>query len=425
MIDKDQLKLLLIEQKENMQKQDTGIPREALDTFKKKVKLPQVIVITGLRRSGKSTFLRQIMEKYYDNDYYYFNFEDERLYNFEAKNFNIIYETLLELFGEYKTFFIDEIQNIRNFETFVRRFYDQGFKFYITGSNAKLLSKELGTKLTGRHLDITLNPFSFKEYLLSKQFKIKKETLLTTKSRAEIKKHFNIYLKHGGMPEYVIYKDPDILKTVYEDIIIKDIFVRYNIDDVKLLRELYQYLINTFSQKFSYHSLTRFINLSSSNTIKKYISYLEETHFAILVSKFDFSMKKQIINDKKLYIIDNAFIPLISTRVTKDKGWFLENLVCNNLKILGNIFYFSEKNECDFIIEKNSAIISAIQVCWNISQTNKERELNGLLEAMKKYNLDTGLILTYDNEEILKKGKKVIKVMPVWKWLIKKVNLSK
>src|SRR3989338_10029192 len=167
MISTDKLKQTLIEQRETILQKTMGIERTILKFLEKKVKLPHVVVLTGLRRSGKSTLLRQLMKKQYDDkDFYYVNFEDERLFNFKAEDFNIIYEALVELFGEKKTFFIDEIQNVHNFENFVRRFYDSGFKFFITGSSAKLLSNEIGTKLTGRHVDIVVKPFSFAEFLI-------------------------------------------------------------------------------------------------------------------------------------------------------------------------------------------------------------------------------------------------------------------
>src|SRR3989338_5075016 len=212
MIPKDNLKQTLMEKRDAILQKQLGIERTILKSIEQKAKLPHVVVLTGLRRSGKSTLLRQLMKKYYsDKNFFYINFEDERLFNFKAEDFNIIYETLLELFGEKKTFFIDEIQNITNFENFVRRFYDMDFKFFITGSSAKLLSKEIGTKLTGRHIDIIVKPFSFKEFLIFKSFKIDKQTIFKTNTRAELKKYFSEFLVSGGMPEYVQYRDPEIL----------------------------------------------------------------------------------------------------------------------------------------------------------------------------------------------------------------------
>lgn len=419
MVSNDQMKQILLDQRDAILQKSPGIERSIIGLIEKKLKLPHIVVLTGLRRSGKSTILRQIIKKYYqDRDFYYINFEDERLFNFKAENFNVIYESLLELFGEKKVFFIDEIQNVQNFEGFVRRFYDSGFKFFITGSSAKLLNKEIGTKLTGRHVDLIVRPFSFTEYLVLKNFKIDKNTVYSTINRAELKKHFANFLVNGGMPEYVIYNDQEVLSRVYEDIVIKDIVARYKIEDAKQIRELYQYLMATISQKFSYNSLKKFIGINSSNTIKKYIDYLEETYFISQINKFDYSLKKQIVNDKKIYVVDNGFISNVSIRFSKYEGWLLENLVFLELRKKGNVFYHSDKCECDFLLVENKKVTKAIQVCWNIDVMNKEREIKGIFEAMEKFKLKSGIILTNDQEEEMDfNGKKII-VMPVWKWIL-------
>ncbi|PIU88132.1 AAA family ATPase [archaeon CG06_land_8_20_14_3_00_37_11] len=418
MLTKEQLKQLLFEHHDIILRKELGVKRELLKIVETKIKLPHVLVLTGLRRSGKSTILRQIIKQYYnDKNFYYINFEDERFLGFEAKDFNIIYEALIELFGEQKTFFIDEIQNVEKFESFVRRFYDAGFKFYITGSNAQLLSKELGTKLTGRHIDIVVKPFSFKEYLSAKNIEFTDDAQLRTKSRVVLKNYFSEYLVKGGMPEYTLYGEPEVIRRVYEDIVIKDISVRYKVGNVILIRELYQFLITNFSKKFSYNSLKKFININSTNTIKKYVDYLEKTYFIKVINKFDYSYKKQLINDKKMFVIDNGFIQQIATKITKDKGWLLENLVFNNLN--NSVFYYSNKNECDFILMADGKVAQAIQVTYDLTKENKSREINGLIEALKKFKLNKGLILTYDQEEELTIEKKRIIIKPVWKWLLK------
>lgn len=413
------LKLVLVEQRESLLQKPIGIKREVLDHIVSKINLPHIIVLTGIRRCGKSTLLRQIIDDMYNNDdFYYINFEDERLFNFNAKDFNQIYEALVELFGDKKTFFIDEIQNVPNFENFVRRFYDNGYKFYITGSNAKLLSKEIGTKLTGRHLDIIVKPFSFKEFMTFKGIQFDENMLYKTESRAEIKSLFQEYLFGGSMPEYVMYKDKELLMQTYEDIIIKDIVVRYNIENVIRLKELYQYTITNFSNKFSFNSLKRIIDFGSVNTIKLHLGYLCETHLAKMITKFDYSMKKQLINEKKLYVIDNGFISAISTRSTKDKGWLLENLVFNRLTDDFEIFYHSGKSECDFILVERNNIKTAMQVTWELNEPNRDREINGLVEAMQTYDLKSGLLLTYDQEEEIIINLKKIHIKPIWKWLL-------
>lgn len=414
-----EIKEILVKHRETILNKEYGVEREALKEIDPKIKLPHIIVLTGLRRSGKSILLRQIIKKYYnDEEFYYINFEDERLLNFPASEFNRFYEALVSLYGKKKTFFIDEIQNVSKFETFVRRFYEEGFKFFITGSSATLLSRELGTKLTGRHVDIVVRPFSFSEFLSLRGVILNKESLYKTETKINIIKHFEEYLIKGGMPEYSIYKDPEIIAKIYSDTVLKDIAVRYKVENVDALKELYSHLITNFSNKFSYNSIKKFININSVNTIKKFISYLEETYFAKTINKFDYSLKKQIINDKKFYVLDNGFIEVISKKMSPDRGWLLENLVLSKLNKNKDVLYFQEKGECDFVIKEGVKIVLAIQVCYTLNHENRQREINGLQSAMNKFGLKEGLILTYNQEEEFKQDGFNIKVIPVWKWLL-------
>jgi len=418
MLSKEKLKQILVEQRERLLKVPLGVEREVLSIIEKKRKLPHIVVITGLRRCGKSTLLRQIIKKFYsDTDFYYINFEDERLFNFKSQDFNDIYEVLVELFSKKKTFFLDEVQNIKNFELFVRRFYDEGFKFFITGSNAELLSKELGTKLTGRHVDINLTPFSFREFLKFKKVEFDTLDIYKTEFKARIKNNFKDYLNFGGMPEYLIFDDIEILERIYEDIIMRDVVVRHNVENIFELKTLYSYLITNFSKKFSFNSVKNAISLSSVNTIKKYISYFEETYFLSVINKFDYSAKKILRSEKKVYVLDSGFIKALSTSITKDKGWLLENLVFNVLNNKFKVYYYSNGTECDFLIVKNKSIESAIQVTWELNG-NKKREFDGLYDTMEKFNIKTGLILTFDQEETIRKEGKKIEIKPVWKWLL-------
>ncbi len=424
MLSEDEIKEILIRQRETILKKNYGVERTILKEVESKVKLPHVVVLTGLRRSGKSTLLRQLMKKHYhEEDFYYINFEDERLFNFPASEFNKLYETLVSLYGKKKTFFLDEIQNVTNFETFVRRLYEEGFKFFITGSSATLLSKELGTKLTGRHVDIIVRPFSFLEFLELKGMQLTKESIYKIDSKVEIKKYFEEYLINGGMPEYLVYNDPELLTRVYEDTVIKDIAVRHKVDNVTVLRQLYSYLISNLANRFSFNSIKNFTNINSVNTIKKFIGYLEDTYFAQTINKFDYSYKKQIVNDKKFYILDNGFIEVLSKKFSKDKGWLLENLVFINLNNENEVFYYANQSECDFIVAKNRKVTHAIQVCYDLNEGSRKREILGITDAMKQFNLKEGLILTNSQEEEIKfEGKKII-VKPVWKWLLEDMKV--
>jgi uncharacterized protein len=416
-MEREQLKRILAEQRENMLARKPGVRREALDIVKKKLKLPHVVMITGIRRSGKSTLLRQIISQYYPRgDFYYVDFEDERLFGFDPKDFNQIYEALLDLYGEKKTFFIDEIQRVKGFESFVRRFYADGFKFFITGSNTGLLSREFGTKLTGRHVDIAVRPFSFKEFLALRGADQHKGAH-TTRARAKLRKLFDEYLRGGGMPEYAVSGDSEVLTRVYEDIVVKDIIARYDIQNERQLRELYRYMITNFSKAFSFNSLRKAVGLGSVETVSRYATYLEETHLGSIVSKFDYSLKKQIINDKKLYVVDNGFISAVSTKIGEGPGWFLENLVYNELTASGDVFYYAGKGECDFVVVDRGNAKAAVQVCYELTSENRSREINGLLEAIDALKLKKGVILTYDQEETIREDGTEIIVKPVWKWL--------
>ena len=419
MLGKDFVKGLLKEQKEKFLIRDTGIEREVLSEAVEKLNIPHAVVISGIRRCGKSTFLAQIVKNYFQkSNFYYINFDDERWIGFEAKDFNLIYEALLEIYGEARTFFIDEIQNIKGFELFVRRFYDDGFKFFITGSNSDLLSSELGSRLTGRYVNINLYPFSFREFATLKKLQFPENKIFTTSDKAIFFKHFEEFFFSGGMPEYLIYRDDDTLKQIYHDIVIKDIAVRFNVSSLNQMRELYLYLITSSGKRFNYASLSKSSGIQSSSTIINYISYLELTWFASQVRKFDFSLQKSRRNEKKLYIADNGFINLLSQSFTRDKGRLFENLVFNQLRKRAEIFYFSGKYECDFICTTNRKVTHAFQACYDLNDTNFERETSGLLEAMRYTGLREGYLLTLDrNEEIEINGLK-INILPVWKWIL-------
>ncbi|MCL2287822.1 MAG: ATP-binding protein [Candidatus Bathyarchaeota archaeon] len=435
MLSDAELKEILIRQRDNLLKKNYGVERDVLKGIKQKLSLPHVVVITGLRRSGKSTLLRQIIKKYYhDENFYYINFEDERLLGFKANEFNRLYEISVGLFGECRTFFLDEVQNVAHFETFIRRFYEEGFKFIVTGSSAELFSREIGTKLTGRRVDITLGTFSFPEFLSLKGVVLTKDFYLRVEVRAEIKKHFEDYLYSGGMPEYLIYGgDQELLNKVYNDLVMKDIVARYRVEDSLSLRELYLFLISNVSNRFSFHSLKKFVDVKSVNTIKKFISYLEQTYFAVVINRFDYSFKRQVLNDKKFYLTDTGFFEILSRTFSKDKGKLLENLVFTNLNREyvdagasvggGEIAYFvGYGRECDFVVSSNRQVFGVFQVCYDFNELNRERELEGLLVAMKEFNLKQGFLLTMAQEEEIKvhDSEGCVFVVPVWKWLLEK-----
>jgi predicted AAA+ superfamily ATPase len=421
-VHKSLLKEIVLEQEKDRQDIDAGIPRAALSIASRHATLPHAVVVSGVRRSGKSTLLNQIISDLYKKGVYYFNFEDERLVDFDVDDFNHLYEVFLELYGDKKIFFFDEVQNVPQWEVFVRRMQGKGCKFFITGSNASLLSKELGTKLTGRNVNVELFPFSFREFLSFKGFHLSKNGLSLTSERAAIKKYFAEYLKYGGMPEYLKYQDTTLLKRLYEDILYRDIVARYGIKQVKPLRELGLYFLSNIGGTFSYNNLKNVLGLGSMNTIKRYADFMENSYLIFLVSKFSYSLKQQFVSLKKIYCIDNGLSEAVAFQFSKNKGKFLENLVFLELRRkFQEIYYYKTTNnlEVDFLFKSGKNDLKLIQVADNLdNEKTRQRELNALEKAMDELKLKTALILTEDTEEeIVLKGK-VLMVKPIYKWLL-------
>lgn len=401
MIDKETLRRVVNLQRDELRMFEQGTERE--DADKININVPFAIILSGIRRSGKSTLLRQLMRK--TKGFYYFNFEDSRANGFRIDDFEKLDEIFHEDYGDQEYYFFDEIQNAQKWELFVRRLVDIKKHVIITGSNASLLSKELGTKLTGRHLTHEIFPFSFKEFL-------------TIEKEKRGINSFEKYLSAGGFPEYLKLKRPDILQELLSDILARDITSRYKIRNQQVLKELAIYLLTNIGKKITYNSLKKNFKLGSIHTIISFLSYFGDTYMIFTIPKFDYSLKKMNISPKKVYSIDNGFSVKNSSSFFDDRGRLLENMVFINLrKKHKEIFYFQESNECDFIIKDESNVIQAIQVCYQINKDNQERELNGLIEAMNMFKLKEGLILTYNQDDKFIVKDKVIKAVPMWKWL--------
>jgi len=421
MIETENIRDVLSRQKERLFKVKKLVPRELLEDILKFLDDKRIIIISGMRRVGKSTLLGEIMShlKSKDNKFCYVNFEEEAFLNFEAKDFEKLNEILIEIYGAGNYYFFDEIQNIKNFESFVRRLHDDGKKIFLTGSNSSLLSKEFGAKLTGRYKLFELYPFSFKEFLVKNEIHLQPNSRFTTEDKTQIKLFFKDYMESGGVPEYLENKDPDYIKTIYENILYRDIISRHNIKSQKILRELVNLLSTNISSLFTYNSLKKSLNLSNAIIAKEYISYLNNSYLFFEVLRFDYSIRKQLLYPRKIYIIDPAFFNVIGVTFKTNFGRIFENLVFLELRRKNNeVFYFQKEKECDFVIKEGTKIVQAIQSCYNFNKESKEREIAGLLEAMKEFNLKDGIILTYEQEEnLIIEGKKIV-IKPVWKWLL-------
>ena len=397
------LEQVIVSQRNTLESLELGTTRK--ETKETKAQDSFALIIMGIRRCGKSTLLHQLIKK--EKIAYYLNLEDPRLDGFQLSDFNKIELLMKKIYGERGTYFLDEIQNVEKWEKFVRYLVDKKEKVILTGSNASLLSKELGTKLTGRNLKIEMFPFSFNEFSL---FYKEKPSL----------KLFYKYLYKGGFPEYLKLNNPEILNNLLSEIVIKDIAIRFKIKNTKILNKIAIFLSSHVGKEFSYNSIKKMFDIKSLQSVIDYISFFEDAYLIFTLPKFSYSYKVQQISPKKAYSIDNGFSYKNTTSFSKDLGKMLENMVFLHLRRkYHNIFYFQEKGECDFVIKENEKITQAVQVCYDFNEENKNREINGLLEAMEKFDLKKGLILTYDQEDNFNIKGRVITLVPAWKWMLK------
>ena len=379
----------------------------------------EILIISGVRRCGKSVLLQQIRDRLPQKDYF-FNFDDDRLGNFTVENFQQLYEVFIELYGEQNYFYFDEIQNIAGWEHFAKRLYNSGKKVFITGSNARMLSKELGTYLTGCYIAIELYPFSFSEFLDFREQQHLLGDISGTIARGEIQSAFNDYLKQGGFPIYLKSEDGIVLKTLYDNILYKDVMVRNQIVNEREVKELVYYTVSNIGKPLTYTSLAKVIGVKNPTTVKNYLEYIENTYLLFSLSKLDYSVKAQLRNPKKVYAIDNALVSRLGFHFSGEEGRLLENMVYIELRRRGGeVFYHNSGSaECDFVVRDGFRVMQAIQVCYLLdSSDTREREIRGVQDAMDTYQLLEGTIVTNTHEEEVKCGDKIIHILPAWKWL--------
>lgn len=358
------------------------------------------LVISGIRRAGKSTLLKQLIQNT-DEKTIYINFDTPRLYNFTLSDFEIIDLIIQEKKAE--SLFFDEIQIIEGWEVYVKQKLDEKFDITVTGSNASLLSRELGTRLTGRHISKEIFPFSYPEYL---SYKKEKNTAQS----------FAKFLESGGFPEYLRTNNAEVLQSLLNDILHRDIAVRYNIRDVSSLKKLIIYLFSNVGNLVTANKLTDIIGVKSNITVLDYFSYFEQSYLVNLLPKFSYSNRAQLVNPRKIYVIDNGLVNAATASLSSNLGRKLENVIYWHLRQQTNeLFYFNEKNsECDFVVFKNNKLISLIQVCYELNHENTRREVNGLLSAMDFFNVTEGTIVTLNQNDLIIDKDKKIKVVPAY-----------
>lgn len=377
----------------------------------------RVLALSGMRRTGKSTLLQQLMSEV--DNVAYFNFEDEKLLGFSVEHFGELEEALIEVYGPARYWFFDEIQNVGNFEVAVRRMQDSGKKMVITGSNSSLLSMEFGSKLTGRYKQLELFPFSFSEYLRFQNVSFEEKDFYLPEAKVMLKTWFTRWLEQGGLPEYLKYNDEQYVKTLFDNILYRDIIVRFGIRRHREFRELVQLLVSNLSLPVTFTSLQKSIGLSNADTVKEYMGYLSNAYMFYEMYQYHDSLKMQLRSPRKVYLNDVAFHNLVGFSSTPNQGRKLENAVFLALRRgTSEVYSFCGKGECDFIVFDKSRRVSALQVCYQLTPENQTRELNGLSEAMLAFNLKDGMILTMDQEFEIQHNGKNIPVLPVWKWML-------
>lgn len=375
-------------------------------------------VIKGVRRCGKSTLLMQLIKTKFEDNALYFNFDDERVMGIRSGDLQALIETLVEEFGDKRSVFFDEIQNVVGWELFVNRLLRQGYKVFITGSNANLLSKELGTHMTGRHTDMEMYPFSFTEFVKARSPDYSKRGAYSTSQKAMLSRLFKEYMVEGGMPEAVVFSNKAMLISVVNDIVARDILARHSIRRTEELKSVIRFLIANASNMITYRSITENFGIRSPNTVQKYIEYASETYLIFEVRKFEKKLSKFDKNPKKIYCIDNGIMVKNTPTLIEKKGAILENIAAVQLKRLGNEFYYYKNNagwEADFIIPSKG---EAIQVCYELNEGNREREIRGLSAAMKETRAKKAIILTLEQEEEIRQKGITITVRPLWQWLL-------
>lgn len=398
---KDLLKSIIQSQQEWLVPEEKEIPREQLDRF---FSLPPfAYMLTGVRRSGKSTLMKQLMRHH--GSLNYFNFEDSRTAGFELRDFLIVEELFSELSDNKPILFFDEIQNVPGWERFVRDAVDRKKTVVITGSTANLLSRELGTKLTGRHLDFEVFPFSYREFLAYFN--------LTPGADS-----FFSFISDGGFPGYLNTGKKEVLSTLVSDILVRDIFSRYNLRNQDVYRRIVQYLLSNTGKEISFNNLKNTFEIGSATSVMDFLNYLTDAYLIFLLPRYDTSLKVQARNPRKVYAIDQGLVNFSSVSGSPDRGRLLENTVYLQLRRLGyEIWYFKGKKECDFIFRDGKNAFSAIQVSWQVGDQNEKREVEGLIEALIQLDLTEGTIITFDQEDTLVKDGKTIRLVPGWKWM--------
>lgn len=395
------------------------VARDQLATAQKMLAKPWIKVVLGVRRSGKSSFCHQLLR---GQVYGYLNFDDERLLGIKGEDLNHLLQLVLETRPGAKFLFFDEIQNVPGWELFVNRLHRQGYNLVITGSNSKLLGKELATHLTGRHVSMELHPFSFAEFLRAREFSWRETDFGRSEKRAAFVAHLTAYVQCGGFPEMVTHGyDPHYLRALYDKIISRDIVDRYAVKYTRTLKEVALYAFSNQAGRVTFHKIRKAFELKSVHTVKNYVQYLEDVYLLSLVPAFSFKVKEQLTQARKLYTIDNGMSRAISPKFMENRGASLENLVHQELRRRGAECYYwaAPDTEVDFALREGRELAQLIQVCFTLHDPDtRKREMKALIKASEATGCRDLLILTWDEVGEEQVGKLHIRIEPIWRWML-------
>jgi hypothetical protein len=388
-------------------------------------------VILGPRRAGKSVFALMLLK---DQSFAYFNFDDESIPGEEKIDLDELMTELKLAYGDTKYILFDEIQNLPNWELFVNRLHRSGYNLVLTGSNASLLSKELATHLTGRHIPIEILPFNFAEILKAKQYEFTADKLSLPDEKAKLLEYMTQYMTSGGYPE-VVTKGVDprgYLDVLFDAVLFKDVVKRHSVRFSEQIASLGSYLINNISGQYGTKKLANILGFKSQVTLEKYVGYLTEAYLIFPLIRHSTKAGIRLRSSKKTYVVDNGFVTAKAVQHSPNTGKLMENLVFAELVKKGNqpgheLFYYKTRNdrEIDFVLKKGYQVTELIQVCYDMTDPDVEqREVKALVEAGKELNVSKLTVLTWNEKRVVEKDNLTIQFRPFWEWLLEDTQIS-
>lgn len=395
MIDEETLQNVAAKQAEIESRRDTGLPRPL--SVNESTLDSHALVLTGVRRCGKSTLMSQRIRRN-AADWFYLKFDSPQLVDMELGDSDALDRVIAR--SAARNLYFDEMHELDGWELYVLQKLDEGFRVCVTGSNASLLKGERATKLTGRHISRELFPFSFKEYC---------EYLGKPNDWTEI----DGYLKSGGFPRFLATRDESILFELFDDIMYRDVVAKHGIREMGAVQRLAAYLIENPGCRFSATRMLKSLNVSVASTVINWCDWFEDAYLFFFVPKYSDSVRAQLVNPRKVYSVDTGLVNVVSRRIVFNDALCFENMVFLALRRkYRDIFYFDDGGECDFVCMEHHLPRVAVQACVKLTKEDSGREKEGLAAAMRRFSFNEGFIVTKSQREDIKVDEGVIHVVP-------------